>query len=268
MIEFNYSKRKNFAKYSIPEKYNELTGKQLISMGKIFLSGMSLPLAELEALRIMLNMSRFKFHFLSIEAKYGMLQHIQWIFDKNTLTENLIPEYRNSFLEPKFIGPASEWDNLTMAEWSACEVYYEWMVNNHHEKAIDYLISVLYRIEKSNYDKQRDPDGDVRVPYNHHETAYWAKMISKWPVEVKMSILTWYDGCREFMISNYDVFESGTSENDKKAPGMFELIRGLCGNRYGGFEAVEKMNVHKALREMEILKEEAEKLKASNNGGI
>lgn len=262
MIEFIYTGRLKNRSFTIPESYNELSGKQLIALAKVFQGSMSVPVAELEALRILLKLSRIRFYFISIEAIESMLEHIQWIFEKNTLTKQLIPCYRHKYpWNAKFYGPSSDWDNLTMAEWSACEVYYEWMINNHHPRAMDFLIAVLYRVPKKKYNIKLDPEGDIRVEYNHHETDYWSQIIAKWPSTVKMSIITWYDGCREAMVNNYDVFESGTSEQDKKSPGMFELIRGLCGTRYGGFEKVEKMNVHKALREMELLKEEAEKIK-------
>lgn len=261
MIEVTYTNGKGTSTCLLPENYNELSGKQVIDICKLFFSSIPLSVARVEALRILLKKNPYSFFRITIEAKAGLLEYIDWVFEKNGLTNQFLPVYRPMYgLKGTFYGPASDWDNLIMAEWSACEVYYEWMISGEKDDALDHLIAVLYRKGKKGYDKAKDPDGDIRVPYNHHETGYWAKQIAKWPMALKMGILMWYDGCREMMINTYDVFDSGSAPSDVKAPGMFELIRGLCGNRYGSFDAVEQMNVHKALREMELLKAEAAKL--------
>ncbi|MBV9989384.1 MAG: hypothetical protein JO301_17020 [Chitinophagaceae bacterium] len=256
MVEILYTAGKRNKKATLPENYNELSRRQVIAISRLFLVGYPPDVAQLEALRILLNRSLIGLYRIPLQAKSAMLEHVDWVFARNGLTRQFLPRYR------RFYGPAGEWDNLTMGEWSNCEVYYEWMVNDRDENAINYLIAVLYRRRKKQYPVKLDPDGDLRVPYNHHETAYWAAKISRWPIAVKMGILNWYDGCREYVINSYDVFEPGTTEEEKKAPGMMEVIRGMCGATYGSFDQVEKMNVHKALREMEILKQEAAKLKA------
>lgn len=261
MIEITYSSSKGLTTHILPENYNELSGKQVLAICRLFFSSVPIDIARLEALRILLSKSRYSFFRMSLEAKCGLLEYVEWVFEKNGLTNQFLPVYRPKFgLHGSFYGPASDWDNLTMSEWSACEVYYEWMISGEKEDALDHLIAVLYRKGKKGYDKAKDTDGDIRVQYNHNETGYWAKKVARWPMPVKLAILMWYDGCREMMISTYDVFDDGAAPADVKAPGMFELIRGLCGTRYGSFDAVEQMNVHKALREMEILKSEAAKI--------
>lgn len=261
MIEFISTVRRKVKTFRIPENYNELSREQLMKLSMLFLTEIPVDVAQMEALRILLKKSRIKFFLMPLDVKAGMLEHIEWVLRRNGLTRQFLPTYRPIWAPwEKFYGPAGDWDNLTMAEWNACEVFYEWMVNGKDNRAIDMLIAVLYRLPKSGYNTIRDTDGDIRQPYNQHEVPYWAKKVGKWPMAVKMAILTWYDGCREYMVNTYDVFETGTGDQEKKAPGMFELIRGLCGTRYGSFEEVEKMNVHKALREMELMKQEAEKI--------
>jgi hypothetical protein len=122
---------------------------------------------------------------------------------------------------------------------------------------IDDLIAVLYRPAKNNYDRQRDPDGDIREPFNPNTCAYYTRQVKRWPAEVKIAIMTWYDGCREYLKEMYEVFDNSPTKKQAKDPGMFEVIRSLTGERYGSFDKVGKMNVHLAMREMELLKKEA-----------
>ena len=243
-------------KYTVTaESYNELSADQLLKLCSIFLRREEKQIAEWKALKILLKINLYQFLRLSQYAKKEMISTIGWIFDRNSLTKQLLPVYKG------FYGPDSEWDNLTMAEWNACEIYYEQMVAGDDE-ALNNLISVLYRKPKPSYDRVKNIEGDIRIAFNANLCAYYAKKkIKKWNPSVKMAIVTWYDGCREMMKETYDLFSNDNTTADKKQPGMFEIIRVLCGDKYGSFENVEKMNVHQAFRELELMKNEAEEIK-------
>ncbi len=191
-----------------------------------------------------------------------MLPFIEWVFEQNTLTKQHLVSYR------KMYGPADDFDNLTMGEWNACEIFYNGMVqhkdtesdmvNEGDEDALNKLVAVLYRLPKPKYDKVLNSDGDIRMPFNENEIDFYKKKIARWPAAVKMAIVLWYDGCREHLKEQYDLFDNADSGDGE--PGMFELIRGMCGKRYGNFKEVEKMNVHIVMRELEMMKKEAEEM--------
>lgn len=256
-IEFLHEK-KHYVIYA--ESYNELSCKQLMAISKLFCLQLDKELAELKALRILLGMSRYSFFRLANDAKLRMLEEIQWVFDgRSSLTKVLIPYYRN-IIGPWYYGPASEFDNLTMAEWNACEIFYEQIVSADDEEALNNLFAVLYRPAKKGYDKKKDPEGDIREPFNPNTLDARAKKIASFPFHVRYAILQWYDGCRQYLIGLYDVFD-GEEDSSPKQPGMFELMSGLSGGKYGIYKDVELLNVHMAMREMVLLKQQAEELK-------
>jgi hypothetical protein len=251
MINFYLHKKKYSLKASC---YNELTQEQLIVIAKLFVDNCDKAIAELKVLQLLLNINKVKFFMIPLEAKKEMLPYISWVFeDKNLLTTQLIPYYNG------FYGPSSEWDNLTMKEWNSCEVFYELMVSEEEESDfyLNQLIATIYRSPKFLYNKSKNKDGDIRQKYNPNETEFWARKVSKWPIEIKAAILMWYDGCRQMLVNGYDVFDSSTTQTEKVSSGMFEVIRGLCGAKYGNFENVENLNVHIAMRELELQKKEA-----------
>jgi len=155
-----------------------------------------------------------------------------------------------------------------MAEWNACERYYADLVKGDDEHALNCFVAILYRLPKKDYDKRLNSAGDIRRPFNPHEIGYYAAKISRWPVAIKTAILLWFDGCREQIHALYDVFGK-PSDTSTDEPGMFEVIRALCGDKYGSFEQVEHLNVHVAMREIELSKQEAAELeKLYNNGHL
>jgi hypothetical protein len=257
MITFHYTDKGGLRTLGpIAENYNELTGEQLIALCQLFVMNEQREIADLKAMQILLQIeSPKKFWKLNMHVKYEILQHIDWLFDKNGLTKQLIPEFCSLH------GPASEWDNLTMAEWNACEIYYHLMVTEDDVDAQNKIIAVMYREMKPGYDLKRDPDGDARAAFNANEIDFYTEQIRVWPDEVKMAILTWFDGCRQQMKDLYpELFEGSPTKNEEKDPGMFQVIRQLSGQKYGSFKEVEQMSVHVAARELVLQIKEANEI--------
>lgn len=247
MIDVLFNK-KNYG--PIAQEYNELSGGQLLRIAAIFVQPPRPELAVLKAMRVLLQMSFTRFHLLPPDLKYNLIPAVGWVFEKNGLTAQLLPVYKGLH------GPAGEFDNLTMAEWNACEQYYAQHLQGDTE-ALHSLIAVLYRKPKAKpYNRRQNPDGDVREAFNAHTIATRARKVRRWPVTVKTAILMWYDGCRQQIFETYEVGggEGGEGQSDG---GMFEIMRNLAlAGTYGDFEAVQHLNVHIAMREMELLKRE------------
>ena len=225
MITFHFGNKK-FG--PVPGSYNELSGRQLIGLAAIFAQGVTKDLARLMALKVLLNKSLLGFGLMSADAKNRIISpllsdageevqpgHIDWIFDTNTLTEQVLPKYRG------YYGPGTEFDNLTLSEFHATEVNYHLLIQGDEaekEGALNNLVAVLYRKPKWFYNKERNKDGDIRKPFNPNELPFLSKKIAAWPAPVKMAIVMYYDGCRQNLVSLYDkVFSGGDdgSDNDK-----------------------------------------------------
>lgn len=259
MVTLLYKKKE----YNIPSEYNELTGEQLIKLAPLLHAGAAIDIVcKLKVLQILMGMSTARFYFMSLDLRDRALNYIHWIFEKNTLTKQLLPCIKG------YYGPKAYFDNLTLEEYHCAEIFYSDLIQEKDEHALNKLIAVLYRKPKSLfYNQQKDPSGDIRTPFNEHEIEYWAKKINSWPVSVKQAILIWYDGCREHLISLYSLVftpdANSTSESDTR--GMFGVMRQIAdGSKYGQFDQVKKMNIHTALLEMEqLIKEAAEANKIS-----
>lgn len=261
MIQCIYSGSRR--RYILPESHNELTDRQLIRLASLLLSGVHIDAAILQALRILLNMSKLRFALLRPEIKERLIDYCQWAISENGLTSQLIPSFRRSLLEKKLYGPTSALDNLRLKEFHACEVRYRMMIDGNDD-ALDELIAVLYRPADKGYDFKRDPNGDCREPYNANTIAYRSRQIKCWPLAVKHAILMFYDGCRQQLVSDYPRVFSGTEgDADNKADfrGMLMMIRGLASDgKYGTVDEVEDLYLVTALSEIELLLLEQDEL--------
>lgn len=253
----NYRHYKTIYK-NVPECFNELSQHQLFGICKLRLQELEDEVFLFHALRYMLRMLPVSYAMVPLDAKAAMMPYIKWVKDTNKLTAQLIPKYNGLW------GPAKEFDNLTMGEWNACEIFYNVIRDADDEKesecALNNLIAVLYRNPKLFYNKCKDKDGDIRELFNSHTIGYRAqKKIVHWPAELKLAILMYYEGCRELLISSYDLFDKQSNEVAEDRD-MFDLIDGLCGEKYGSFKAVEAMNVHQVMRILVRMKREAERI--------
>lgn len=257
MRNYLYTARKKTKIYTVAENYNELTAKQLIAICDLLHKKLSKDDFLFRCLRHLLNMNNLQYALLSLQVKHVIISDLQWLLEKNRLTQQLIYFYDG------FYGPASDFDNLTMKEWNSAEQYYFSYLQDYEDAtdALNSLVACLYRVGKDNYDYRLNPDGDIRKPYNSNLDEYYAKnFIAYWPLAVKHAIVMWYDGCREAMVELYPIFDKPKGEV-LRDPGMFDVIRGLSGDKYGSFAEVENLNVHIAMRELYELKKEYEEFK-------
>lgn len=238
---------------TVAEDATELNGTQLVQLAKLFHSEMNMLRASLAALKILGNKSWFAFKRMPGDAKQYCLQYVQWIFQEWNLHRQLLPKYK------KYYGPKDELLNLTLSEFYFTETAYADIVEDATGDALNNLIAVLYRLPKKRYDKQKDFEGDIRQPFTAAAISYYAKKTATWRPEVKQAILLFYDGCRKKISEDYpEIFQSSSSSDDAD---MFGILRGLAGGKYGDFEKVEQLPLHTALREIQCLIAEEERMK-------
>jgi hypothetical protein len=131
--------------------------------------------------------------------------------------------------------------------------------------ALDQLVATLYRPAKKGYDAKRNPDGDIRIPYNDFLTGYYADKIGGWPAKVKQAILHWYEGCRLKLIDdNPDVFGASSGGGDSLY-GLYSVMRTVAEKGiHGDLEKVERMYVKVFLMEINEQLAEAARIKAAH----
>lgn len=264
MIELIYHK----GKMVLPENFEELSGKQFIKIAPLLATSGEEVSHQVKALKILCGKSFAKWFFLKSHVINNALPFVQWVFEERHVTKQLIPNYRG------YHGPASAFDNLRMKEFHLSEMFYKECVNTEGEDqvhALNKMVAVLYRLPKKDYDTKRDPDGDIRIIFNHNEVEYYAKKIAKWPTDVKQAIFIWYDGCRQELIDNNPMVFKEPSLNSFESQfdtGLYGVMRSLAGEKLGPIEKIEEMYVHTAMLEIGLIKEEEkffeEKMKSNS----
>jgi hypothetical protein len=254
--------------YHIPSAWNELSQKQLLKLMDILYSNQDAGSALLQIFRILTCMTQFTFFSTRVKDMEDFLYLCEFLLEKNTLTKNLIPIHEG------FAGPKDDFGNLTGLEFVCSEDYYFRAFTKDHpdaqrEMSIEMLnefVAVLYRPIKDNYNIKIDPDGDIRSPFNENICHYHAVgQIRYWPLQVKLAIFTWYEGCRQKMIEeNPDVFDGGSGEPAKY--GLLSVMRTIAETGiHGDFDKVQKMFVKMWMIELNEKAEEVKQLKKANN---
>lgn len=217
-------------------------------------------------------MSWYRFFKCKMEELEEFLYLTFFLYNSNDLTRQLIPSYKN------FHGPADDFNNITGDEFVFSEDYYlkysglfpslsgeggsdRRSETDEANRCLNELVAILYRPLKKNYDTARDPDGDLRVPFNQNICAYNARhKIKRWPLHIKLAIFHWYQGCRQKMIDdNPDIFTGGNSEPAKY--GLLSVMRTIAeGGIHGDFDKVQKMYVKMWMMELNEKMEEGKKI--------
>lgn len=242
----------------VPENFNELTGSQLVKLMNVVMQHQDdvaeNMLAKVEALKIVGSKSGMRFYMLPPDAVLAFTEEIAWLFKNNTLTANLLPKYDG------FYGPSAELANLRMKEFHYTEQHYKSFVENSTEEAeLNNLIAVLYRPARA--DGTGDMEGDYRCDFAPHLITAHAHRIAQWPLAVRLAILFFYDGCRQYIVSLYDEVFTGESSGEPESPyGMYALMMELAGDKLGTVDKVENMQVHTALASLEIMLQKAEQI--------
>ncbi len=249
-------------KISIAENWEEISGKQLIAIAGLLHLGIDdAAIASDKALFILSGKKLLPFLLISLDIRMRCYEHVQWVFQEQNITQQLIPVYK------KLHGPESEFGNLQAAEFHHTEIAYQRLVHEDEIDALNELVAILYREPRKNYDLKRNSDGDTRIPFSFGDIEYHKKIVKRWPIQVQQAILMWYDACREQLRTFYpQAFEGIGDSNSNYYDGLFGLIRNIAaGNKYGDFEKVEHMYVHNMFREIVECIEEDKKLQSQLN---
>jgi hypothetical protein len=259
MVDLIYHKKQK--KISIAQSWDEITAEQYINIVKLLHAGITdEDMALDKALYILAGRSLFSFLRIPLDIRMRCYDHILWIFKKQEITKQFLPFYSGLY------GPESEFNNLSMAEFHHSEMAYYRLTHEEDEDemadALNELVAILYRGGKPMpYDKNRNSEGDMRIPFLFGDIDWHKKKVKRWPMHVKQSILLWYDGCRQLLITEYPTAFKGDKADDGYFDGMYGMLRSIASDgKHGNFEKVEQMLVHNAFREIVESIEEAKEL--------
>jgi hypothetical protein len=240
----------------LPGEWEEVNSKQLKRLAVLLHSGLDSDMAKQKALHILSGKSLLMFLLLPLDLRHRAQQYAEWVFGKVDLTIQLIPKYK------KFYGPDSDFGNLSMVEFHYTEMAYCDLILTKDEKHLTELIAVLYREGKEAYDFDRNVEGDFRKTFSHGLFEYGQKQIAKWPKDVKLAILLWYDGCRQSLVKGYpDIYPKKEKTRQIEFQGLYKMMRSVAGDKYGTIPEVEKMSVHTGHLEISCMLEDQANMK-------
>lgn len=244
--------------FHLPESWNELTGAQLVRLSAI-LQKEELTLGDrLLMFRICTGMGWYYFHQLAFmpgwlseklywkkaETMLGIhrnLHLLEFLTKGNTLTTQLLPRLG------RFYGPESEFGNLTMKEFSYSELHYLGYREHKDRDSLVKLVATIYRPAKKSYDRRKNEDGDVRVPFNEHLVDHFAKQIRKMSTRKLLAVYYWYEGCRLRLIELFPKVFDG-KESDLESFGLFSLVTNVAEDGVlGNFYEIQTQYVHVVL---------------------
>lgn len=243
----------NKKRFLLPDSWDELTYEQLYSIAvHIF----EYNIVKEEATRaylqtkIVLELSGYstadtKNEFLQTEIARKVLPTMDWMFEKNMLTKQLLPSIllRKRISLQRFHGPADNFNNLTFEEFDDAEYWFIELMNpdtKHREKALNMLCAILYR-------PYMETPGDTRIPYHASENDKRADWFANCDTRHKLCVLLWYMGCRNALTDQFHELFSGKGDGEGN---WTMLAHSLAGPVLGDIQKVNKSPIRQVLTEM------------------
>lgn len=257
-------------KFQLAESWNELTGEQLIAISPMLLQDV-VTLPERAYIAHVLCGFKSKFfklrHFRAArgyeyfanEIYDKVLPRIEFLFTGNKLTTQLLPTIEvpgkyKFFGTTTLYGPASNFNDLTIAEFADCEYCLRKYADTKEEKWLNTLIGVLYRPCKRKAElAASDFDGDKRQAYNFYLNDFMTVMVSKLHPTVKKAILLWYMGCRTAITQQYSFLFTKPNEAKASTSSWSDVIHDMAGPKFGTLEDTSKVHLRVILKELALL---------------
>lgn len=277
MTDVNYNDKEVF---HLAEDWNELSESQLISIAP-FLLKKEVDTSEKAFIAYTLcgfgkaplsakaQRETNGYEYFSNELTDKVFPLIQFLFDENNLTKQLIPELNvgakyQFFGTTMLYGAAENFTTLTIAEFSDTESCLKLYEETQEDVWFNRFIGILYRPKKKNsHAHHHDFDGDVRQEYNFHLNDFIAAMVQKTNPQVKAAILLWYYGCRNQLVQDYKFLFSKTNTEAAEDGSWTDVIHELAGPKFGTVENTMRANLKVILKELKLMHDKAQELKLS-----
>jgi hypothetical protein len=248
--------------YVVPDEWNEISPRNYLKLMKVFYSEYGNDRGLLMLFRALLGIPWWKFFQMRTPNLMSAAEDATaFLFEPNTLSKNLLPEYRG------YAGPADHLSNVKMGEFCYAEYFLGGYNKTKEIHYLDKLVCTLYRPKKNRwkYDRKKNVDGDLRVPFNANTIGYYERKVAKWPMYAKQAILHFYDGAREEKIrSNPKVFDKNSGE--ESLYGLWSVMRSIARSGHmGDLDKVPEQYVDTVLMELNETVAEAERIEMERN---
>ena len=185
--------------------------------------------------------------------------------EDHQLTRQLVPELRVPAPKPlRLLGPGDSLQGVQFGEFIFADTYFCLYAKRQSAEALDHFLAALYRPMRAGKGlRPGHPDwsGDARERFNEHNVGYFARYMNQVPDVDRLSILLWYRGCRQQLVSEYpDVFDVATEAGPGRRAESADwgrVLRQLSGGALGALDQTAGQHLRTILAEMNDRAKEA-----------
>ncbi len=258
----------NTDRYLLPDSFNSLTGKQLCAIAPVLLKG-NPTLEEKYSVAYFLcgfgnkyfslreSLSDEPYLYFTQQIYEQVMPALEFLYAENTLTEQLLPMIRvqreqRFFATQKLYGPAKNFENLTIAEFSDAETCIDNYEESKDELWLNRFLAVLYHPGSRLF---ASPDG--RKPYNFHMNDLIAEMVSKVDAGTKAAIVLWFHGCRAQLVKDFGSLFSKAKAQTNEKTSWTAIIHDMAGAKFGTIDQTAQQPVRVIFYELNLLHQKA-----------
>jgi hypothetical protein len=245
--------------YEAPASWTEMTRKHLLLWAATMSSRLPVSRA-LQVLAAALYAIDKKAQPYILPSEYTRLgKSVAFLLGKNGLRTWLVPVIRHRLR--KYYGPKSELGNITVEEFTLCELCLERYQQTGEVKYLETLAAILYRPRR-----WRHVNDDIRKPLTVHGYVKRSKRFAALPHVLKVAIYLNYEGCRNFLHDRHkDVFQKGNDKAGNAKPGITSwstIVQSAAGDIFGPLESTRQSNLHDFLSRLGVRMKEAREFEA------
>lgn len=231
---FNREKRKGYNPVEfareLPQKWNELTKKQLLAIARAQLFK-DPHVQQMHLAKHFLNIPFYALADMGEDNLQLINEEISKLLEVNLCTKIFIQSVIT--FSGKWIGPKDAGSNMVFVEWINADRYYANYVKTKETKWLNHLIATLYRPHDKHMSESHPLyAGDLRVKLNEFHIVNRAKHCRIIPMATRIAILLQYVGFRNWLEKKYpETFSE--REKKKRVGGMNALMIDLAGTKMG-----------------------------------
>jgi hypothetical protein len=144
---------------------------------------------------------------------------IDFIFNDNKLTSQPYP--RIKFFLRSFIGPESNFDNLTCGEYEDAEIFFHQFIESPSSEPLAQLAAILWRPKNVAYIRYHHRKGKF-IAYDADKKQPLFMKLPEWKL---FTIYTWYAGCRKLLPEIFPTVHETNSSKDTDEPDMLVFTK-------------------------------------------
>lgn len=261
-------------KYTIPQKWNDLSSYQLLRIGKLLSKQDQISKRRfISALISILLMPKFSIkHFIKAIVLFSQVplseleKYCLFITEKTDVLTKFPDKFK---IKGHLVyGPSLRLANLTIEEFSYADGYFYNWATKKDSLDLDRLVSCLYRRSGIG-----STEADMRMPFNKLTLAKQAEFAQKIPTGYKIIIALAYQGSREKIYARYPIVfpkpkKNSTAETKKNIYQPFtKVIQAMAMDEkqvLGTLQETEKVDISTffSVFEVQIIRHrELEKMK-------